>query len=55
MNSPFIVQQIIGDGLRDIILSLMMQNLVIDLSLRPLQLLVSNFVGVDLIMVIIRA
>lgn len=43
---PFVVHEVVGDGLGDIVLSLVMQDLVVDLSLAPFELLIRNSISV---------
>lgn len=40
VDSSLVVHQVVGDALRDVVLVLVVQDLVVDLSLGPLQLLV---------------
>ena len=46
VDSAFVVHEIVGDRLRDIVLGLVVQYLVVDSALGSLQFLIGDFIGV---------
>lgn len=55
LHSAFVIHQVVGDGLGDVVLGLVVQHLVVDSALGPLQLLVGDFVGVGCVIVGVQA